>query len=104
MTNSLHASSTVNTNDLAVDPVTVFRGKEGDHAGDVYWLANTVDRRPCLGVLVDLVVGELVTTGDVLAADSVVHVGLDATGGNAVDSDLLLTSIWRLLSTGSERR
>ena len=51
--------------------------------------------RPCAGVLVDLVVAELLASGNVLAADSVVHIGLDATGGNAVDCDLLLTSICR---------
>jgi hypothetical protein len=48
---------------------------------------------PGLGVLVDAVVVELVASGNVLAADSVVHVGLDSTGSNNVDSDLLLTSI-----------
>jgi hypothetical protein len=91
--NSLHASSAVNANDLSVDPVTVLGGKEADNAGNVYWLANTVVRGPCLGVLVDLVVAELITAGDVLAADGVVHVGLDTTGSHAVDSDLLLASI-----------
>jgi hypothetical protein len=91
--NGLHASSTVNADDLSVDPVTILGGKEADDAGDVYWLANTVVRGPCLGVLIDLVVAELVTTGDVLAADGMVHVGLDTTGSHAVDSDLLLASI-----------
>jgi hypothetical protein len=40
-----------------------------------------------------LVVGELVTTGNVLAADGMVHIGLNTTGRNAVDGDLLLASI-----------
>ena len=53
---------------------------------------------PCAGVLVDLVVGELVATGNVLAAHGVVHVGLDATGSNAVDSDLLLTGVYEVVS------
>jgi hypothetical protein len=92
-TTRLHASSAVNANDLSVDPVTVLGSKEADDAGDVYWLANTVVRGPCAGVLVDLVVGELVTTGNVLAAHGVVHVGLDTTGCNAVDGDPLLASI-----------
>jgi hypothetical protein len=90
---ALHASSTVNANDLSIDPVTVLGGKEADNAGNVYWLTNTVVRRPSACVLIDLVVAELVAIGNVLAADGVVHVSLDATGGNAVDGDLLLTSI-----------
>jgi len=91
--NSLHAGGTVNANDLAVDPLTVLGGEEADDAGNVDGLANTLHGRPGLGVLVDLVVGELLTAGDVLAADGVVHVGLDATGGNGVDSDALVARV-----------
>lgn len=91
--NRLHAGSAVNANDLSVDPVTVLRGEEADDAGNVEGLTDTVVGRPCAGVLVDLVVAELIASGNVFTADSVVHIGLDATGGNAVDSDLLLTSI-----------
>jgi hypothetical protein len=90
---ALHASSTVNANDLSVDPVTVLGGKEADNAGNVHWLANTVVRGPSACILVDLVVAELVATGNVLAAYSVVHVGLDTTGCYTVDCDLLLASI-----------
>jgi hypothetical protein len=92
--NPLHASSTVNANDLAVHPVTIHGSEEADHTGDIDRLTNTVARRPCHGILVDLLVAELVTSRNVLAAHSVVHIGLDATGGNTVDSNLLLTSIW----------
>jgi len=92
-TTRLHASSAVNANDLSVDPVTVLGSKEANDAGNVYWLTNTVVRGPCAGVLVDLVVAELVTIGNVLAADGVVHVGLDATGCNTVDGDPLLAGI-----------
>lgn len=95
--NHLHAGSAVNADDLSVDPITVLRGKEADDASNVDGLTDTVVRRPCAGVLVDLVVAEALTSGDVLAADSVVHVSLDATGCNAVDSNLLLTSIYYLL-------
>ena len=95
--NPLHASSAVNTNDLAVYPVAILGGKEADHAGNVYWLANTVVRGPSASELVDLVVAELVTSWDVLAADGVVHVGLDATGCDTVDSNLLLASICVML-------
>jgi len=94
----LHASSAINANNLSVDPVTVLRSKEADDTGNVYWLADTVVRGPCAGVLVDLVIGELLTTGNVLAAHCVVHVGLDATGCNAVDSDPLLASICSFVS------
>ena len=91
--NRLHAGSAVNADNLSVDPVTVLRGEEADDAGNVDGLTDTVVGRPCAGVLVDLVVAELLTTRDVLTADSVVHVGLDATRGDAVDCNLLLTSI-----------
>jgi hypothetical protein len=94
----LHASSAINADDLSVDPVTVLRSKEADDTGNVYWLADTVVRGPCAGVLVDLVIGELLTTGNVLAAHCVVHVGLDATGCNAVDGDPLLASICSFVS------
>lgn len=89
----LHAGGTVNANDLAVNPLTILGGEEADNAGNVDGLANTLHGRPGLGVLVDLVVGEVLTTGDVLAADGVVHVGLDATGGNSVDGDALVTAV-----------
>lgn len=91
--NSLHASGTVNADDLAVDPLTILGGEEADDAGNVDGLADTLHGRPGLGVLVDLVVGEVLTTGDVLAADGVVHVGLDTTGGDGVDGDALVTAV-----------
>lgn len=47
----------------------------------------------CGTYLVDLVVGELLSTGDVLAANLVVHVGLNSTGSDTVDGDLLVTSV-----------
>ena len=90
---NLHAGCAVDAEDLADDPVAVLGREEADDTGNVDGLADTVARRPRLGVLVDLVVGELVTTGDVLAAHCVVHVGLDATGCDAVDSDLLVSTV-----------
>jgi len=83
----------VNANNLSIDPLTVLGGEETNNAGNVDWLANTVMWRPCSGVNVNLVVVHLLSSWNVLLADSVVHVGLDTTWGNAVDSDLLVTSI-----------
>jgi len=91
--NSLHAGGTVNANDLAVDPLTILGGEEADNTGNVDGLTNTLHGRPGLGVLVNLVVGEVGTAGNVLAADGVVHVGLDTTGRNSVDSDALVTGV-----------
>jgi len=91
--NSLHAGGTVNANDLAVDPLAVLGRKEAYNAGNVDGLANTAHWRPSSGVLVDLVVGQVGTVGNVLPAHGVVHIGLDTTWGNAVDSDLLVTSV-----------
>ena len=83
----------INTDDLAVDPATILRSEEAEDASDIEGLTDASKRGPGSGILVDLVVGEVGSTGDVLTADGVVHVGLDATRGNAVDSDLLVTSI-----------
>jgi hypothetical protein len=91
--NSLHAGGTIDTDDLAVDPLTILGGEEADDAGNVDGLTDTLHGRPGLGVLVNLVVGEVLTAGNVLAADGVVHVGLDATGGNSVDGDALVTGV-----------
>jgi hypothetical protein len=43
--------------------------------------------------LVDALVVELLAVGDVLPAHGVVHVGLDATGGDGIDSDLLVAEV-----------
>lgn len=48
---SLHASSAVNANDLAIDPLAVLRSEEADDAGDVDRLADTLHWRPSFGVL-----------------------------------------------------
>ena len=89
----LHASSTINAEDLSVHPVTVLGCEEANDTGNIKGLTDTLVRRPSAGILVDLIVSEFVAAWDVLAAHSLVHVCLDATGGNPVDSDLLLTSI-----------
>lgn len=47
----LHACSTVDTNDLAVNPLAVLRREEADDAGNVDGLADTLHWGPCLGVL-----------------------------------------------------
>lgn len=79
--------------DLAVHPLAILRSEEGNNAGNIDGLADTVVGRPGSGVLINLVVGEVLAVGDVLLADSMVHVGLDTTWSNAVDSDLLVTSV-----------
>jgi hypothetical protein len=43
--------------------------------------------------LIDTLVVELITAGDVLLAHSMVHVGLDAAGSDSVDRDLLVTEV-----------
>jgi hypothetical protein len=95
---SLHTSSTVDANDLSIHPVPILRCKEADDAGNVHWLTDTVVRRPSLGILIDLVVTELLATRNVLTADSVVHVGLDTAGRDAVDGDLLLAGVYAWVS------
>jgi len=89
----LHASGSVDADNLAVYPLTVLGGEEGNNAGNVDGLTNAVVWRPGLGVLVNLVVIHLVSARNVLLADCVIHIGLDTTWSNAVDSNLLVTSI-----------
>jgi hypothetical protein len=48
---SLHASSAVNANDLAIDPLAVLGGKEANDTGNVDGLADTVHWGPGSGVL-----------------------------------------------------
>jgi hypothetical protein len=91
--NALHAGGAIDADDLAVDPLTVLGSEEANNAGNVDGLANTLHGRPGLCVLVDLVVRKLLSAGDVLAADLVVHIGLDAAGGDAVDGDLLVAGV-----------
>lgn len=91
--NCLHASSSVNTDDLAIDPLSVLRCEEADNASDINWKTDAVERRPCGCVLVDSVIAEVVSSWDILSADLVVHISLDSTGSNAVDCDLLVTHI-----------
>jgi hypothetical protein len=85
--------TSVNADDLSVDPLAVLGGEEANNAGNVHGLSNTVVWGPCCGVNIDLVVAHLLTSGNVLLAHGVVHVSLDTTWSNAVDSDLLVTSI-----------
>lgn len=40
----LHACSTVNAEDLAVDPLAILRGEEADNAGNVDGETDTVER------------------------------------------------------------
>jgi len=93
-TDFIDAKLTIDSDDLSVDPFTVLGREEADDTGNVDGKTDTAERRPGGGVLVDLVVGEGGTVGNVLAADGVVHVGADTTGGNDVDSDLLVTEVW----------
>jgi hypothetical protein len=44
--------------------------------------------------LVNTRIIEFVTVGDVLPANGVVHIGLDAAGSNRIDRDFLVTKIF----------
>lgn len=44
--------------------------------------------------LIDTIVIEVGTVGDVLSADSVVHIGLDTAGGDGVNGNLLVTKVY----------
>jgi hypothetical protein len=81
------------TDDLAVDPLTVLGGEEANNTGNIDGLADTVHWAPCGSILINLVIVHLITSRDVLLAHGVVHVGLDTAGSNAVDSDLLVTAV-----------
>lgn len=98
----LHASGTVNAEDLAVDPGAVLRSEEANNASDVDGQTDTVNWGPAGGVFVDFVIGKGGSAGDVFTTDGVVHVCLDATRRDGVDGDLLVAKIYPsqyLLST-----
>lgn len=89
----LHASSAIDANDFAVDPLTILGGQEGGDTGNINGHTDTVHGGPGGRVLVNLCVVQVFTVGDVLLADGVVHVGLDTTGGHSVDGDLLVSTV-----------
>lgn len=89
----LHASGAIDANDLAVDPFTILRGQEGGDTGNINRHADTVHGGPGSCVLIDLLVVQVGAVGDILLAHSVVHVGLDTTRGNCVDSNLLVSTV-----------
>lgn len=68
-----------------------------------YWLGVSVSQKPC-GIetyLIDTLVVERLAVGDVLPANGVVHVGLDAAGSDRVDGNLLVTKVLVVLVEGS---
>jgi hypothetical protein len=83
----------VDADDLSVNPLAVLGSEEANNAGNVNGLSNTVVWGPCRGVNVNLVVAHLLSSWNIFLAHGVVHVSLNATWGNTVDSDLLVTSI-----------
>ena len=89
----LHASGAINADDLAIDPLAILTGQEGGDAGNINGHADAVGGRPGGGILVDLLIGQVLAVGDVLLADLLVHVGLDAAGGDDVDGDLLVAAV-----------
>jgi len=89
----LHAGGTINSNNLSIDPFTISRSEESNNASNIKWLANTVVWGPGSSVLIDLVVVEFLAIWNVLFADSVIHISLDTTWCNTVDSDLLVTTV-----------
>jgi hypothetical protein len=91
---NLHAGSAINAYNLAIDPLAILTSKEADYTCDINGQTDTVERAPGLGVLVHLIVIQLIPVWDVLAADSVVHVGPDATGGDTVYGDLFVAHIY----------
>jgi len=91
----LHASSAINAQNLSVDPFAILAGKEAHNTSNINWETDSVERRPSGGVLIDTIIGQLLSSGNVLSANLVVHVGLNSTRSNAVDGDLLVTEVNR---------
>lgn len=89
----LHASSAINTKDLAVDPFTILTGQESGDARNINWHTHSVHGRPCSRILINLLIVQVLAVGDVLLAHGVVHVSLDTTGGDGVDGDFLVAAV-----------
>jgi len=89
----LHASSAIDTQNLSVYPFTILAGQKCSHASHINGHSHAVQRAPRRRVLVNLLVGKVLAVWNVLFADSLVHVGFDATGRNGVDGDFLVTTV-----------
>jgi hypothetical protein len=51
-------------------------------------------RAPGGGIFINLVVGELVASGDVLLADRMVHVGFNAARSDGIHAYFLVSAVW----------
>jgi hypothetical protein len=47
----LHAGSTIDADDLSVNPFAILASKETNHARNVNWQTNTVQRTPGCSIL-----------------------------------------------------
>ena len=94
----LHASRAINPNDLSINPFTILTSQEANYACNINWEADSMQWTPGLCILVYLIVIHLISTWDVLAANSVVHVSFDTAWCNAINCDLLVTKVYRLLA------
>ena len=92
-TPALHASRAINANDFAIHPLAILASQEGRNSRDIDRHADPVARGPRGRILVNLLVVQVVAVGDILFAHCVVHVGLDATGRNGIDGDLLVAAV-----------
>jgi len=53
----LHTSSSVNTNDLSIDPFAVLAGKEAYNSCNIDRESNSVQRTPCFSILGERLAG-----------------------------------------------
>lgn len=110
----LHASSSVNANDFPVYPLTILACEEAYNSCDIDWKAYSVQRTPCRRVLskssawvglrmimvthlINTIIGQVCSVGDIFSAHFVVHICLNSTRCYAVDSDLLVAHICCLI-------
>src|ERR1700733_14283844 len=89
----LHASCAIDTQNLSVYPFTILAGQKCSHASHINGHSHAVHRAPRRRVLVNLLIRKVLAVWNVLFADSLVHVGFDATGPNGVDGDFLVTTV-----------
>ena len=91
---SLHTSTAIDTQHLAIDPFAILAGQEAHDASNVNGQTDAMQGRPSSSKLVHLLIAQLVAVGNVLAAHGMVHVRLDAAGRHGVDRDLFVLEVY----------
>lgn len=83
-----HISTARNLPGLSSQPLRVRTSNQRSNTSNILYLSRSSKRRPFTQSLVDLLRAHFVTARYVLGRHLSVHISLDASSGNAIDSDI----------------